>query len=113
MKNAKEDLFSEKNQLGVPPDLGECPDCAEGKMRERTNSQTGDKFYGCSNYPECRYTKPGNFEELEECPACDIGFLITRVNRRTDSEFQGCSRYPECDYTERDEETGETEMSWQ
>lgn len=105
-----DDLFSTENQLGVPKEFGTCPDCNTGKMRERTNSKTGDVFYGCSDYPNCHYTRPRNFEDLDECPNCDIGYLITRVNRRTDSEFLGCSRYPECDYTEHDNGMTEDEF---
>lgn len=32
-----------------------CPQC-DVQMRERTNSATGEKFYGCPNYPTCDET---------------------------------------------------------
>lgn len=35
-------------------DTGKCPRC--GNVLIRRNGKTGD-FYGCSNYPKCRYTK--------------------------------------------------------
>lgn len=35
--------------------MNECPDCGE-ELILRTNSD-GDKFYGCSSFPECRYTE--------------------------------------------------------
>ena len=35
-----------------------CPACSEGKMVERTNSRSGEKFYGCSRYPSCSFTSP-------------------------------------------------------
>ena len=35
-----------------------CPVCSEGSMVERTNSRTGEKFYGCSRYPSCSFTTP-------------------------------------------------------
>ena len=35
-----------------------CPVCTVGHLRERTNSRTGDKFYGCSRYPACSFTSP-------------------------------------------------------
>jgi DNA topoisomerase-1 len=39
-----------------------CPLCSEGKLHLKT-SRTGG-FVGCSNYPECRYTRPiGGGEE--------------------------------------------------
>ena len=33
-----------------------CPRCG-GKLVLRTASQTGRSFYGCSNYPQCKFTK--------------------------------------------------------
>ena len=33
-----------------------CPDCGEPLVL-RENRATGEQFYGCSAYPECRYTK--------------------------------------------------------
>ncbi|MHA1994055.1 MAG: DNA topoisomerase [Candidatus Hodarchaeales archaeon] len=35
-----------------------CPVCNVGDLRERTNSRTGEKFYGCSRYPTCSFTSP-------------------------------------------------------
>jgi len=32
-----------------------CPECKEGKLVERRNKR-GQNFYGCSKFPECRYT---------------------------------------------------------
>lgn len=33
-----------------------CPDCG-GPMRSRTNQKTGQKFWGCQRYPDCRGTR--------------------------------------------------------
>jgi len=30
----------------------------QGRPRLRTNRQTGEPFWGCSHYPECRHTIP-------------------------------------------------------
>jgi hypothetical protein len=38
---------------------GICDDCGEGMMIERTNSTTGHTFLGCSEFPECKFTKSG------------------------------------------------------
>lgn len=38
-----------------------CPKCNNGKMIERKGKF--GKFYGCSNFPACKYTK--NFKELD------------------------------------------------
>lgn len=33
-----------------------CPRC-NGRLVERTNHKTGEKFYGCENYPQCKFIK--------------------------------------------------------
>lgn len=52
LKNPREDQPSEKEKLV-------CPKCG-GKLVLRTakkGSNAGSQFYGCSNYPNCKYTK--------------------------------------------------------
>ncbi len=34
-----------------------CPHCGQGRLSMRT-ARSGGAFIGCSNYPECRYTRP-------------------------------------------------------
>ncbi|MBW7922123.1 MAG: type I DNA topoisomerase [Rubellimicrobium sp.] len=43
------------NPEGTDPRL--CPHCGTGRLSLRT-SRAGGAFIGCSNYPECRYTRP-------------------------------------------------------
>ncbi|MGI9389221.1 MAG: topoisomerase C-terminal repeat-containing protein, partial [Boseongicola sp.] len=43
------------NEEGTDPRL--CPNCGEGRLSMRT-ARAGGAFIGCSNYPECRYTRP-------------------------------------------------------
>lgn len=38
------------------PNSSKCPDC-NGNLHIR-RSYVGNLFYGCSNYPNCKYTKP-------------------------------------------------------
>ncbi|WP_420859827.1 type I DNA topoisomerase [Marivivens marinus] len=40
---------------GTDPRL--CPNCGQGRLSMRT-ARSGGAFIGCSNYPECRYTRP-------------------------------------------------------
>jgi DNA topoisomerase-1 len=47
-------LFPPKED-GSDPRL--CPHCGEGRLSMRT-ARSGGAFIGCSNYPECRYTRP-------------------------------------------------------
>lgn len=44
---------AESITTGVP-----CPECEEGLLVERKNKR-GQDFYGCSKFPECRYTSRG------------------------------------------------------
>lgn len=63
-------------------------------------------FYGCENYPKCRYVenlnKKNNSQDnkkiVGKCPKCG-GELIVRSGRF--GEFIGCSNYPKCKYTEK------------
>lgn len=32
-----------------------CPQCKRGDVVERLNKKTGQSFYGCSRYPDCRF----------------------------------------------------------
>jgi DNA topoisomerase-1 len=43
------------NARGTDPRL--CPNCGAGRLSMRT-ARSGGAFIGCSNYPECRYTRP-------------------------------------------------------
>ncbi|WP_430449196.1 type I DNA topoisomerase [Rhodophyticola sp.] len=56
-------LFPAKED-GSDPRL--CPNCGEGRLSMRT-ARSGGAFIGCSNYPECRYTRafapPGDGDE--------------------------------------------------
>ncbi|WP_147108456.1 type I DNA topoisomerase [Tateyamaria sp. syn59] len=38
-------------------DPRQCPNCGVGRLSMRT-ARSGGAFIGCSNYPECRYTRP-------------------------------------------------------
>ena len=35
--------------------MAECPQCKVGSLVERTNKKTGQTFYGCSEYPACKF----------------------------------------------------------
>ncbi len=58
-------LFPPKED-GSDPRL--CPNCGQGRLSMRT-ARSGGAFIGCSNYPECRFTRPfGPPVENEEAP---------------------------------------------
>lgn len=41
-----------------------CQEC-RSELVERENGQSGEKFFGCINYPDCKYTEP-TLEKIEE-----------------------------------------------
>ncbi len=60
------------------------------------------KFYACSNYPSCKFTKPMTRELGLPCPKCGSK-LIARIGKNSD--FYTCEKYPECDFSSWDEPT--------
>ena len=55
------------------------------------------KFIACSNYPECRYTRPFVVKTGVICPKCREGELVERRSKKGRT-FYGCDRYPDCDF---------------
>ncbi|MGE8204094.1 type I DNA topoisomerase [Heyndrickxia sp. NPDC080065] len=55
------------------------------------------KFMACSNFPDCRNTKPIVKEIGVKCPKCNMGNIIERKSKKK-RIFFGCDRYPECDF---------------
>ncbi len=82
----------------------DCPECGHPLVHRQ--SRYGE-FIGCSNYPECRYIKPKENEEIKEicdCPKCN-GKIIEKRTRRG-KIFYACNNYPECDYASWDKPLG-------
>jgi DNA topoisomerase-1 len=79
-----------QNYIGV-----KCPDCKTGDLAER-KARRGNLFYGCSNYPKCRFTSA--YRPIDEaCPECGSPYLIEKTlksgtfitcpnNKRTEAE---------------------------
>ena len=104
-------VFGRLPQADVP-----CPQCKEGRLERRENPRSGSTFYGCSNWPYCRLTRPpcpscgvglavraGDDQRcrdcgelLEACPDCD-GWMETKMGQY--GRFLGCSNWPDCGYT--------------
>ncbi|ABO66440.1 MULTISPECIES: type I DNA topoisomerase [Geobacillus] len=59
------------------------------------------KFIACSNFPECRHTKPIVKEIGVKCPKCHEGNIVERNSKRK-RVFYGCDRFPECDFVSWD-----------
>ena len=99
-----------------------CPECKTGLLKKRTqNPDINKHFYGCSNYPRCKFT-----ENVRYCPECDNeiikdyekrvakcmgdecdfesslcikcnGYMIERRGKYGD--FLGCANYPRCNHS--------------
>ncbi|ARI77492.1 type I DNA topoisomerase [Halobacillus mangrovi] len=55
------------------------------------------KFLACSNFPDCRNTKPILKKVGVTCPKCNEGEVVERKSKKN-RKFFGCERYPECDF---------------
>lgn len=69
-----------------------CEKCGSNMLIKKTIK--GD-FYACSNYPECKNTKPILKEIGFACPSCKDGQIVERKTKRLRT-FWGCSNFPEC-----------------
>ena len=78
-------------------DCIQCPSCG-GRIVRRTNSETGEEFLGCSNYPMCNqtYKSVSVLEDKVICPECG-GWMIRRNGPY--GQFFGCTNYPYCKAT--------------
>ncbi|MBA2874004.1 type I DNA topoisomerase [Thermaerobacillus caldiproteolyticus] len=59
------------------------------------------KFVACSNFPECRHTKPIVKEIGVKCPKCHKGNIVERSSKKK-RVFYGCDRFPDCDFVSWD-----------
>ncbi len=97
VENAEKEAF-------VPKVLTDhaCPDCGHKLQKIWSRSKY---FYGCSNYPECKFTTPiealdfnkeefaPGFDSDRACPKCHKAMKL-RFGRF--GPFLGCTDYPKC-----------------
>jgi len=94
-KNKKNVKVDKEGQITIVEEesRGVCPKCG-GNLVEK--SGRFGRFIACSNYPDCKYTKPytlGLHCPVENC----TGELVERISKKR-KKFYGCSRYPDCDF---------------
>lgn len=91
----KKDLTEKTDRL--------CPEC-QSPLIIRMGRY--GKFYGCSNFPKCRFTEPlKNNKTGVRCPECQEGEIVEKKSRR--GVFYACDRYPDCRFALSDQPTGE------
>jgi DNA topoisomerase-1 len=90
----------------------QCPKCG-GQLAIRLGRN--GRFIGCTNYPECDYTRNLNEDQESaaqpeevgrDCPECGAKLVFKQGKY---GKFIGCSGYPECRYIEpldKPEDTG-------
>lgn len=106
-------LLAEKSdsieRKGLDEQLEEkCPDCGKNLIVKYAR---GNKFIGCSGFPDCKYTRsiisPKAQEKIDKgeeiikdkkCPKCGKDLKV--INGKW-GPFIGCTGYPECRYMER------------
>lgn len=59
------------------------------------------KFLACSNFPDCRNTKPILKKVGVKCPDCEDGEIVERKTRKRRT-FYGCDQYPKCEFVSWD-----------
>ena len=94
-KNKKNVKVDKDGQITIVEEesRGVCPKCG-GNLVEK--SGRFGRFIACSNYPDCKFTKPytlGLHCPVENC----TGELVERISKKR-KKFYGCSRYPDCDF---------------
>jgi DNA topoisomerase-1 len=53
-----------------------CPDCREGDLVEK-KARRGNYFYGCSRYPNCKFTSAYKLVD-QKCPECGSPYLLEK-----------------------------------
>lgn len=72
-----------------------CPQC--GSNLTLRYSKFG-KFFACTAYPKCKFTKPFlRFVDNKKCPLCS-GRIVVKYTK-SKKRFYGCENYPKCNYS--------------
>lgn len=79
-----------------------CPECGHQLVKKKGRN---GEFIGCSNFPECKFTKNIVKEIGVKCPKCG-GKIIEKITKRG-KVFYGCENYPNCDWSSWNKPTGD------
>lgn len=81
-----------------------CPEC--GSPLVKRTGRYGE-FVACSNYPECKYIKKEEKQEIVVCNCLKCNGKILERKTRRGKTFYGCSNFPKCREAYWDKPTGE------
>lgn len=97
MNRINQSLFSSGE---MNSDMPPCPKCGNKLVFK---SSAKGPFYGCSNYPQCDFSKPLHDASVSviktmedsECPSCQHPLAVKKGRYGL---FIGCTNYPDCHY---------------
>ncbi|GAA0495524.1 type I DNA topoisomerase [Salinibacillus aidingensis] len=92
LKTAEQEM--EKIEIKDEPAGEDCEECGHPMVYKMGRY---GKFMACSNFPECRNTKPILKEIGVKCPNCKDGNIVERKSKKNRT-FYGCDNYPECEF---------------
>jgi len=87
---------TETEKKKAAPEIAEGINCDLCGSQMLIRSSKFGKFYGCSNYPQCKGIK--QIKPPIACPSCKKGNLLERFSPKSRKKFWGCSLYPDCKY---------------
>ncbi|MFN2746215.1 MULTISPECIES: type I DNA topoisomerase [Bacillus] len=91
---------AEMEKIEIEPEYAgvDCEECGHPMVYKMGRY---GKFMACSNFPDCRNTKPIVKEIGVKCPSCKTGNIVERKSKKR-RIFYGCDRYPECEFVSWD-----------
>ena len=85
-----------KNIKSIQKETGvACPECKKGQIVER-RSKKGRKFFGCNQYPDCKFT---SWYPPAKTPCPECGSLRVLKKSKAKGEYIACTRQ-DCSYEE-------------
>lgn len=94
----KAEVEMEKVEIKDEPTGEMCEECGSAMVYKMGRY---GKFMACSNFPDCRNTKPIVKEIGVKCQKCNEGNIVERKSKKR-RIFYGCDRYPTCDFVSWD-----------
>lgn len=73
-----------------------CPQCGRDLVSKWGRN---GKFIACTGYPDCKYTKPVEGEEIQTDEVCEKCGSSMQVKSGRFGRFLACSEYPGCKFT--------------
>lgn len=98
----KAELEMEKIEIKDEPAGEDCEKCGSEMVIKMGRY---GKFMACSNFPDCRNTKPIVKTIGVKCPKCQKGEVVERKSKKN-RLFYGCDQYPDCDFITWDKPIG-------